>query len=206
MDLPIQVVLALFAAVSVVLIAATGFLLLVALLVGFVLVIGIGIVYFAFKLHPVAGVFALVWVPLILAGLLLRLTDSRSSVRGGSGSGRAAPTHPSAPDTSERHEVEKSRSFWPVRRGFVVTPNAVIERDLVSATKVADIEDVSGSYEIYKGSLAEERIGRVETDVWGNPVRIIDREGRTVGIITGSLGELIIVDEDGNQIGEYHSE
>jgi len=208
-NFPMQVALVLFAAVSVVLIAATGLFLLGAFLVLAALFIGIAIVYYAFKLHPIVGVFAVFWVLGMWTLLLSPFMDGPSD--GGSGrSNRLPRTYARVATAAGESSVEKSRPDWPVRPGFKVTPDAVIEQSfLLGDTKAAEIREsfFTGQHNIYKGYFGQEKIGSVERNIFGDPTRIVDREGNTVGTIKTTLfGDKIIVDEEGNTIGEYHDE
>ena len=65
-------------------------------------------------------------------------------------------------------------------------------------------ESLSGEQYLYKGNLFPEKVGKVEKDIFGEPTRIVDVNGRPVGNIKVTFtGKKIIVDEDGNEIGEY---
>ncbi len=164
---------------------------------------------------------------IILATLILfivivsKVSKRKSPASRSSGYSYSSPSPPSSEvsshsasmrtETEEKEEPKdekKPEADWPFRkRDMIVGSKNVVEKSqLFPNRKVGEVkENIFGEKKVYKDTLlGPEKIGTVKKDFLGDPTAIVDKSGNEiVKIKTTITGRKIMVDEDGNEIGEY---
>jgi len=112
---------------------------------------------------------------------------------------------------SDTNSTTEQKADWAWRDDKVIIDEKnVYEEGWLGNTKVGEVKDniFSTGKTIYKeGFFSSDKVGKVETNFWGTPTSILDNSGNKVGNIkTTWTGRQIIVDEDGNELGEYKDE
>lgn len=138
------------------------------------------------------------------AGYIIYSLANRGTSRSDSGENSS---YDYSPSSSETLPNEKERDKWPLGESeLIIGHKNIYEKGCFYNTKVGHVEkNLCGDKEIHKdGLFFSDKIGKVETNFFGSPTSIVDNHGDKIGDIkTTWTGRKIIVDEDGNEIGEY---
>lgn len=119
----------------------------------------------------------------------------------------SSPSSSSASMSAETKEEEKDKSEWPFREKDMLfgKKNIIEKHEVLPDQKVGEMkENLLGNTEVHKKTwYGTEKVGEVKRGFFGGPKSIETKDGGSYKIKETFFGRKIIVDEDGNEIGEY---
>ncbi|MFH1211142.1 MAG: hypothetical protein V1645_04485 [archaeon] len=101
---------------------------------------------------------------------------------------------------------ETPRTEWTLGKNLVIEGGDLTKKGILADRSIGYVKDslFGGTTLRKKGWISDEVIGTVKKDFMGDPKEIVDEHGNTIVTIKTTLsGRKIMVDSDGEEVGEY---